>query len=180
MRMNDLKGQKFGRLLAVSFRRLKVNGKSRVYWFCKCDCGGSNVVDPTTLRRGAIRSCGCLRKETTAERSVTHGACRDRVRTREYRAWLHMKGRCYDPNSPKWHRYGGRGVRVCDRWREDFTAFLSDMGRCPKGYTLDRIDNDGHYTPPNCRWTTLAVNSGNRPSRKGTPRSMRTIGPLAR
>lgn len=89
-----------------------------------------------------------------------------------------MKGRCSWPDGAKWHRYGGRGVRVCSRWARDFSAFLADMGKCPPGFTIDRINNDGHYEPGNCRWVTRADNNRNRPSRRGVPRDSKTVGPV--
>lgn len=85
-----------------------------------------------------------------------------RARAKAYKAWAAAKRRCFNPQSRQFHRYGGRGITMCRQWRENFEAFLYDMGPCPPGLTLDRIDNDGHYEPGNCRWTTWAVNRANR------------------
>ena len=113
------------------------------------------------LRRGKTGSCGCLAKETSKKRLLKHGDCR----SVEHRAWESMKQRCYNKNYYLYRRYGGRGIKVCDEWLNDFQRFLQDMGRKPKGnirYSLDRIDNNKDYCSTNCKWSTDSEQNKNR------------------
>lgn len=155
----DLTGQRFGRL-----RVLGQDGYTRVsrnaVWVCQCDCGNTARVDSGMLRHGDTASCGCYRKEVIAERNRRHGMRRNRV----YTTWVGMRQRCGNPNAHAYENYGGRGITVCERWR-NFQNFYADMGERPPGLTLDRIDNDGNYEPGNCRWATRQVQSQNQRKR---------------
>lgn len=149
----DLAGQRFGRLLALSH---SIEAR-RTFWLCRCDCGVTVRVGRQNLRSGATTSCGCWAAESTAARSTTHGL----RRVPEYAVWAMMRQRCNNPNFPAYKHYGGRGITICERWHQ-FTDFYADMGSRPSPeHELDRINNDGPYSPENCRWTTSTVNRNN-------------------
>lgn len=159
----DITAQKFGRLTVVDASP-KRSANGQVYWNCRCDCGGARVALGKDLRRGRTTSCGCKKSERAkAGVRVTHGATRGRTLTPIYRSWRSMLTRCYNSNFHAYHRYGGRGITVCDAWRSDFAAFERDMGPRPEGTTLDRYpDPDGKYEPGNCRWATVNQQRQNR------------------
>jgi hypothetical protein len=122
-------------------------------WVCQCECGIQRAVDEDNLQGGLTRSCGCLKRAL----KTTHGE----TGRREYNAWTAAKARCYTQSTNGYPAYGGRGITMGPRWRNSFSAFLEDMGRCPPGLTLDRINNDGNYEPGNCRWASPKEQSNN-------------------
>ncbi len=158
--MIDLTGCSFGLLKVIERAGSDRHGK--LVWLCHCACGQERVVVGSDLRAGKTRSCGCYQWQRAAVANTRHGHTLQRKRTPTYRSWTAMNTRCSNTKSQDWRRYGGRGIEVCPEWRHSFAAFLRDMGPRPsRTYSIDRIDNDGHYEPGNCRWATPFVQARN-------------------
>ena len=152
----DITNHSFGRLFVDSY----AGGHK---WNCKCECGSAKVVRGINLRSGNTESCGCLKRETMVKRNTTHGM----YGTTEYSSYQQMRKRCYYKEDISYHNYGGRGITVCDRWLESFEDFYSDMGDKPSHqHSLDRIDNEGNYSPSNCKWSTKSEQALNQRVRK--------------
>jgi hypothetical protein len=142
----DMTNQRFGRLVVTSFAEKREN---HGYWLCQCDCGATKVISGRNLRKGLTASCGCLHRDMIRTFSLTHGLSRSPT----YGTWGSMHSRCTNPKQQAYARYGAVGIRVCERWRT-FDNFLFDMGKRPRGMTLDRINPFGDYEPNNCEWAT--------------------------
>lgn len=155
-------GEKFHYLTVLGLARTASGRAGRL---CRCVCGREIVTTSTRLRSGESKSCGCRSNEwrTKHGHSSVNGT---RVPTPMYRVWRAMIDRCTQKSYRGYHRYGGRGIKVCDRWSGDdgYKNFLADMGERPSGTSIDRVNNDGNYEPSNCRWATAAEQSMNRSS----------------
>lgn len=154
----DLTGSRFGRLTVLCKDCNDTQGRM---WLCQCDCGNKKSIRVDHLKTGATTSCGCYNREVASKRNRTHGM----TKSPEYAAWEHMKARCENPSDSRFHCYGARGIKVCERWRGEngFQNFIADMGLKPgRGYSIDRINNDGDYEPSNCKWSTDNEQANNK------------------
>ena len=153
-------GQVFGRLQVLSECAAKTKAGG-TQWECICSCGRRKITSGTNLATGDTKSCGCLRTDTVVARSTKHGYSTSTYKAKIYWVWADMIGRCHNTAHKRYKDYGGRGIFVCDKWR-NFKGFIEDMGETPDGLTLDRIDNDKGYSKDNCRWATYAEQNQNR------------------
>lgn len=160
----DMIGQKYGRLTVVAFAGK--GAENRALWRCRCDCGNEIVLPGKSLRTGNTKSCGCLSKELSTQRIVQINHKHGETGTRLFRIWTGMLTRCYNPNATNYQDYGGRGIVVCNGWRESYEAFRdwAMSAGYTEGLTLDRKDNDRGYFPDNCRWATHKQQANNRRS----------------
>jgi len=159
MKALDITGQRFGRLVAI---KPLESTKQGIKWAFKCDCGKDYVKFAKAVKINADKkSCGCLQKEIYSNRCKTLNRTHGMTYTPEWNSWVNMKDRCSNPNAPKYHHYGGRGITIFNEWLK-FENFFKDMGNRPKGTTLDRINVNGNYEPGNCRWATHLEQRHNR------------------
>lgn len=154
-KIKNLIGEKFGKLTVLSLNE-RVGNKRQLYWNCICECGKLCVRNGENLKSGYVKSCGCIKKG-----NIKHGLCKKHPL---YRVWCAMKERCVNINNHKYKNYGGRGIKVCDEWKNNFMDFYNwAMNNGYKhGLTIDRINNNGNYEPNNCRWITMYEQSINK------------------
>ena len=161
----NLVGRVFNRLTVIS--RVENNKYNQARWLCQCICGNQTIVSTYHLKSGRIKSCGCMLKEIIKNRSITHGC----YNTRNYSIYNDIKKRCYNKNSKSYANYGGRGIKICDEWKDNYIAFRD--WALANGYrddlTIDRIDSNGNYCPENCRWIPKDEQARNKTTNIRTP-----------
>lgn len=164
MKPLDLTGQIFGNLVVVKRveDHVTCGGQKKKMYLCKCSCGNMKVIQSASLRNGRTKSCGCINLAKLKAGRTTHGM----RKTRLYGEWAGMKTRCFNPNSQRFSDYGGRGITVCEEWKNDFKSFYDYVSQLPhfgeEGYSLDRINNDGNYEPGNVKWSTAKEQNFNQ------------------
>jgi len=165
-RLIDLTSKRFGRLVVI--KRVDNDKWGNVRWLCRCNCDDKNevIVRGSNLRDGTTKSCSCLQKEIAfiycKKYKFKHGHAKKNKITKTYWVWQDMIKRCTNPNHSRYMDWGGRGITVCDEWLHSFPNFLKDMGEAPKGFQLERIDNNGDYHRENCCWTTSKEQGRNK------------------
>lgn len=168
--IKNIIGQRFGRLVVIGLPKSeKRNGQYRSLWLCKCDCGNTAWVNVSSLKLGHTTSCGCAFIERVSNITRSHSLA---YKTPLYQIWKGIKARCFNPNNKGYENYGGRGITMCNEWRNDFKSFYDwamangyKEEKLPSGYnkwTIDRVNNDGNYEPSNCRWVTMFAQNHNK------------------
>jgi hypothetical protein len=172
-KVKQLTGMKFTRLSVISYAGY-ISGKSGVCWNCLCDCGNHHIANGGDLKRGNIRSCGCLSKELKSLRAKmlnrTHGLTECSL----YSTWKNMRQRCNNPNNQDYHSYGGRGISVCKEWN-NFATFKKDMEGKTQGLTIERIDTNKGYSKENCRWASTLEQARNKRTNKPITHNGKTM-----
>lgn len=166
-KFQDLKGEKFGRLLVLERAEsyIEPSGRKRTMWKCLCDCGKITIVQASSLKAQTVHSCGCAKTERNQKYFTTHGFSKEKL----YGLWREIKKRCYNPNYKQFKDYGGRGIIVCDEWLNNYVAFRNwalNNGYNPNAKfgdcTIDRINVNGNYSPENCRFVSMKIQNQNK------------------
>ena len=160
MKRIDLTSQRFGRLVVAE--KSHTDSNKKVVWKCVCECGNIAFVRTHDLITGHTQSCGCFQREMTSKASKRHGMRHTKI----YHTWLDMKDRCFNERNKRFFDWGGRGITVCDEWKNSFQAFYDHVSQLPhfgeEGYSIDRINNDENYEPGNVRWATVKEQNNNK------------------
>lgn len=167
--MKDRVGEIWNNFTIIKFDKAvpKKQGGYRHYWMCKCTCGIIKSIMYGNLQSNNIKSCGCLKSKLISDKNTIHGHAKSNKISTEFKTWSSMIFRCYNSNCKNYKYYGGRGIQVCDRWKNSFKNFLEDMGIKPgKYYSIDRINNEGNYELTNCKWSTKIEQSNNQSSNR--------------
>ena len=161
MKLVNLADKKFNKLTVLI--SLGVRRGKNISWLCFCECGKFTIVYGYNLSKHTT-SCGCFRMERIRETNTRHGM--SGRKNKEYKTWIDMNNRCANPNNHSYRDYGKRGITVCPEWRESFVNFYRDMGNCPEGYSIERINNSLGYSKDNCKWATKLEQSNNTRSNR--------------
>ena len=169
----DISGMVFERLTVLNLNH--IDPREGAVWNCVCSCGNNIVAKGRELRSGHVKSCGCLKNEKASQRMTKHGMSHTKLAY----VWSCMKQRTSNPSNKKYPDYGGRGISVCDEWKQSFQSFYdwSMAHGYKEGLSIDRIDNDGNYTPENCRWTTAKTQSSNKRTQRPYMRNGKMVIP---
>lgn len=159
VRANEITGMRFGKLVAQ--HRVAVK-EGRWMWLLLCDCGAEVIAAASEVKRGNSTQCKSCRRNSIAKTLTIHGHSGTKGQSPEYRTWREIKRRCCNFRNKAYARYGGRGIKVCERWLHSFENFFADMGPRPPCHSIDRINNDGNYEPGNCRWATILEQNRNK------------------